>query len=205
MKKSIIVFVISILIIISIFIFWGDVENKIITVLNSLKGQKLQYSFFSFLFLASDIILPIPSSIVMFLNGYVLGIILGSMISLLSLLTSAVIGYYIGQLTSWGYKANEKNNTNVLLNKYGTLSILITRGVPILSESVCILCGFNRIPFKQYFLLNLIGYFPLCLLYGFCGSIGYDKNMFFISFGCSLLISASFWLLRSRFLKITNY
>lgn len=201
MRKSIIVLTTSIVIITLTFIFFGGIEEQISTILNSFQSKKLHYSLLSFAILTSDIALPVPSSIIMYLNGYVLGGIMGSCISLLSLLTSSIIGYYLGKLTSIGLKENTAKNTNTIINKYGTLSIIVTRGIPILSESICIVCGYNKVPFKQYFIFNLIGYFPLCLLYAICGSLGYDKNLFFISFGCSLLISLVFWLLRKKFLK----
>lgn len=201
MRKSIIVLIISIVIITLTFIFFGGIEEQISTTLDNLQSKKIYYSAVSFTILTFDILLPVPSSIVMYLNGYVLGGIGGSCISLLSLLTSSIIGYYIGKLTSVGLKEKSENNTNTIIDKYGILSILITRGIPILSESICIVCGYNKVPFKQYFIFNLVGYAPLCLLYAICGSLGYDNDLFFISFSCSLLISFVFWLLGKKFLK----
>ena len=200
MRKSIIILIISIVIISLTFIFFGGIEEQISTTLNNLQSKKLYYSAVSFTILTSDIVLPVPSSVVMYLNGYVLGSLVGSFISLFSLLISSVIGYYIGKLTSIGLKAKSENS-NKILSKYGTMAILITRGIPILSESICIVCGYNKVPFKQYFIFNLVGYAPLCLLYAVCGSLGYVKDLFFFSFGCSLFISFAFLLLGKKFLK----
>lgn len=193
---------ISSLFIILLFFIFSINEDSIVFFLQDMHEEPIRFSIFSFLLLASDIVLPVPSSIVMYLNGYFLGCAVGSIMSLISLLLSSIIGYYIGKLTSFGLKSRSEKDANATLTKYGMLSILITRGIPILSESLCIVCGYNKLPFKQFFIFNLIGYVPLCLLYAICGSFGYDNNIFFISFGCSLLISVAFVLLGKKFLKI---
>jgi uncharacterized membrane protein YdjX (TVP38/TMEM64 family) len=139
----------------------------------------------------------------MYVNGYVLGIIGGSIISFVSLITSSIIGYYLGRLTSAGLKTTTELKSQLFLNKYGAMAVLLTRGIPILSESVCLVSGYNKMPFNQYLIYNVIGYIPLCILYAYCGSLGYDKNIFLFSFGCSLLISALFWFVGKSIIKKT--
>jgi uncharacterized membrane protein YdjX (TVP38/TMEM64 family) len=177
------------------------VESFFTNLLKRAVADHTTYALFSFLILASDILLPVPSSIVMFTNGYVLGIFYGTVISLLSLVTGSVLGYYLGKFTSLGLRSGSDEKANNIVSRFGALSILITRGIPVLSETICIICGFNKMPFKKYFIYNIIGYFPLCLLYAFCGSIGIDKNIFLISFGCSILITAVFWFFGKKFLQ----
>lgn len=199
MLKNLAVFSLFLLIIISLFFLIGDIEKPIITSLQNLQNQKIRFSFISFIFLSCDVVLPIPSSLIMFFNGFVLGSFIGSVVSLLSLMLSALIGYYLGVLTFKSLKPKEDQRANEIIAKYGFLAILMTRGIPIVSESICAACGYNRMPLKSYLVLNFIGYFPLCLLYSFFGSIGYEKNVFLYSFGCSLLISASFWFIGKKY------
>jgi uncharacterized membrane protein YdjX (TVP38/TMEM64 family) len=177
-----------------------ELETFFVDYLNRASNNKGVYSFMSFSILASDIVLPVPSSIVMYTNGYVLGFFYGFTISLVALMIGALIGYYLGRFTSMGIKAKNDEKAETILAKYGSLSILITRGIPILSETICVVCGYNKMPLKNYLLLNLIGYIPVCMLYAFCGSMGYSKDMFLVTFGCSLLISAAFWIFGKKFL-----
>ena len=82
------------------------------------------------------------------------------------------------------------------------MAILITRGIPVLSESICVVCGYNKMPLKQYVLMNIIGYLPLCILYATFGHAGYNGQHFLLSFGLSLLVSAAFWYFgKNYFLK----
>ena len=200
-RKNVIPLLIAATVVIVTFILFSEFEGSVSNLLNGVSEYPATYVLISFLLLAADIVLPVPSSIVMYLNGYVLGFAAGSIVSLLSLLLSSIIGYYIGRLASVGSKPKSAENANVILAKYGMLSILMTRGIPILSESICVVCGYNKVPFKQYFVFNLMGYVPLCLIYAVCGSLGYDEHVFFISFGCSILVSLSFWFLGKNYFR----
>lgn len=196
MRKAITIpFFVSIALIIVVFLLFQNLEVFFSGLLNHLSSNARLFAPVSFLVLASDIVLPVPSSIVMYVNGYVLGTFMGALLSFLALALSSTIGYYIGMLALVSVKSKNNAKADQLLEKYGAPIILITRGIPILSEAVCIVCGYNKMSFRKYFALNLLGYLPLCLLYAYCGSLGYDKNTFLISFFCSLLVSALFVLL----------
>ena len=200
MKNIWIPFTVSTVSIVLLFMGAENLEIVFTDTLNHIVQNKSLYSLFSFLILASDIILPVPSSVVMFLNGFVLGKFLGSLLSLISLLIGAAVGYCLGMFTSYGFRTKRDNKASFLLEKYGSLAILLTRGIPIISESVCIVYGYNKMPFKHYMMYNLLGYIPVCVLYAVCGSFGYDKNVFLISFLCSLFISFAFWILGKKYL-----
>jgi len=199
-SKIIIPFIIIVSIIIITFLLFDNMEAFFTNLLQQASDNIKTYTAVSFLVLASDILLPVPSSIVMFTNGYILGTLYGAALSFISLMTGSVIGYYLGKFTSLGFKSKADDKANNIVARYGALSILITRGIPVLAETICIICGFNKMPFKKYMIYNVAGYVPLCLLYSFCGSIGYDKNIFLISFGCSILISAFFWFFGRKFI-----
>jgi uncharacterized membrane protein YdjX (TVP38/TMEM64 family) len=200
-NKIIIPFIIIVSVIIISFLLFDNMESFFTNMLQQAADHVKTYILVSFFVLTSDVLLPVPSSIVMFTNGYVLGTFYGTVLSLISLMAGTVIGYYLGKFTSLGFKSKSDDKANNIVSRYGALSILITRGIPVLSETISIICGYNKMPFKTYFLYNMAGYIPLCLLYAFCGSIGYDKNIFLLSFGCSILISAAFWFFGRKFIS----
>jgi uncharacterized membrane protein YdjX (TVP38/TMEM64 family) len=199
-SKIIIPFIIIVSVIIISFLLFDDMEVFFTNMLKQAGDNIKTYTAVSFFALASDILLPVPSSIVMFTNGYILGTLYGAALSFVSLMVGSVIGYYLGKFTSLGFKSKADDKANNIVARYGALSVLITRGIPVLAETICIICGFNKMPFKKYMIYNITGYVPLCLLYAFCGSIGYDKNIFLISFACSILISALFWFFGRKFI-----
>ncbi len=202
MKSIVYPFTISLLLVIVLFIAYDSLEVQFTTLLLNLEQYQWRYAVVSFLILTADILLPVPSSIVMYMNGYVLGIVAGASVSFTALLIGSLIGYYLGQFTSMGLKAKKEERANAFLQKYGAMAILITRGIPVLSESICVVCGYNKMPLKQYVLMNVIGYLPLCVLYASFGNAGYDSHNFILSFGLSLLVSAAFWYFgKNYFLK----
>lgn len=195
MKKITIPFLITAVIVIITFLLFKDMETFFSNSLNKVSHSPYTFASISFLVLTLDIVLPVPSSVVMYINGYVLGVLAGSALSLISLLAGAILGYFLGKLTSAGVKAKSDSATENIMAKYGAMAILISRGIPIISESVCIVCGFNKMPFKQYVMFNILGYLPLCLVYAYCGNVGYDKNTFLLTFGFSVLLTVIFWII----------
>lgn len=191
-----------IFIIIILFLVFGNLETLFIDFLNKARGYQSSYAITSFFILASDIVLPVPSSIIMFTNGLVLGITKGSLLSVLSVMIGSVIGYYLGRFTSYGLKIKSGNNADSFIQRYGELAILVTRAIPILAESVCIVAGYNKMKFGYYIVLNLLGYIPVILVYSICGNAGYGKSAFILSVSASLLISAVFWFCGRRITQL---
>jgi uncharacterized membrane protein YdjX (TVP38/TMEM64 family) len=201
LKNILIPFIIAVTLVVLAFVLFPGIETFFTGLLDRSRHDPGRYTLFSFLALSSDIVLPVPSSIVMYTNGYVLGAIGGTALSVLSLMVSSCIGYFLGLYSSYGFRRNEDAKASLILRKYGDLAILITRGIPVLAESVCIVCGYGRMNFSYYLLLNLAGYIPLSLLYAAFGSLGYSKDLFLLSFGCAVLISGLFWFFGRRFLR----
>jgi uncharacterized membrane protein YdjX (TVP38/TMEM64 family) len=205
MKKLLIPFAVSLMIILVSFVLFQSIELYFENCINAHKGQAGMYSLISFLILVSDILLPVPSSIVMFSNGYVLGMTFGFILSLLSVLPGACIGYLLGRYTSIGLRAREDANAAALMESYGSIAILVSRGIPILSESISVTLGFNKMPFGRFLWFNFAGYVPVCMIYAWFGSMGYSRNAFLLSFCCSILMAVFFWIAGRRMVRKAKY
>ncbi|MDG1332703.1 MAG: VTT domain-containing protein [Crocinitomicaceae bacterium] len=182
-------FLASTVLVILVFVFFEDVEVYIEEMITVSQTNKSDYIWISGLFLSSDILLPVPSSIIMYANGLVLGTLWGTLLSLVCALISSCIGYVLGLLSAKTLGSEKREEASNILNKYGIMAIIISRGVPILSESISYTAGYMRMKFRTFFLLNVIGYLPITLLYAYFGSLGSDLNIFLYCFAASLLIS----------------
>ncbi|WP_461303577.1 TVP38/TMEM64 family protein [Aureisphaera sp.] len=196
MKKIIIPFLFFATAIIVVFLVFGNLEQYFQTLLEEAQSSTSYYSLLSFAILCSDIILPVPSSIVMHFNGMVLGALYGGLLSLVSVMISSVLGYYLGKFTRWGKRSQKDASGVSFLHKYGVFAIIISRGIPILSESIVLLCGYHRINFKTFIIYSLIGYIPVCWIYAYFGSLSND--LFLIAVSVSLLISVITWYIGKR-------
>lgn len=191
MKQILIPLIVSILLISILFVAFENLEVYFEELLATAQTNPGEYSGLSFLVLSSDIVLPVPSSMVMYSNGLVLGLIKGAGLSLISVMISSVIGYFLGRLSAFRSKADER--ARAIIQKYGAVGIIITRGIPILSESIVFTAGYNRLSFRLFLLLSFIGYLPVCLIYAYFGNLAQNANLFLISFFASLLVSLLLW------------
>lgn len=205
MKTILYPFLVTSLVILITFGLFEGLETYFPQQLKALNGHSASYAFISFLILSGDILLPVPSSIVMYLNGLVLGPIWGTLLSFTALMAGAIVGYLIGKFSSQLMNKQKNEQASVLLEKYGPSVLVLTRGIPVISESLCFVSGYNRINFRKYLLFSAIGYLPVCLVYALFGSLGKSDTVSFLwSFAASFVVSGVVWLFSRRLLETTR-
>jgi uncharacterized membrane protein YdjX (TVP38/TMEM64 family) len=174
------------------FIIFQSLETQFSTLLEDAQSSAVAFSGFSFSILVSDIILPVPSSIILYLNGLVLGFAKGFLLSYSALVLSSIFGYGLGRITSFR-KKQDLSKAQAWINQYGYMAIIVSRGIPILSESLSYTAGFNRMKFNRYLISSSLGYLPFCVIFTFFGSKGASEGAFMWSFVASLFLAGVFW------------
>lgn len=204
MKALLYPFLITSLVILVTFGLFEGLETYFPQQLKALNGHAGSYASVSFLVLAGDILLPVPSSIVMYLNGLIVGPLFGTLLSFSALMVGSVVGYFIGKMSAGIAKKQQNEQASLLLEKYGPAILVLTRGIPVISESLCFVCGFNRIHFRRYLLYSAIGYLPVCLVYALFGSMGKSDAVGFLwSFAASFAVSGLVWYFSRRLMEST--
>jgi uncharacterized membrane protein YdjX (TVP38/TMEM64 family) len=182
MKKLLSILFFSSLFVVFLFIMFADVEQYISDLLQS-PASLAVYSVFSFFFLMSDIVLPVPSSMIMILNGKVLGVFYGTMLSLLSGLFSSCLGFYLGRrsnnLLSRFFSRQDVEEGNSFVARYGSMAIAFSKAIPVLSESVSFVSGTTAISLKNFLLYSFAGHAVVAILYAYVGSLNraIDSNL----------------------------
>ena len=148
--------------------------------------------------LIADVLLPVPSSLVMVAHGALFGVVLGTLLSLLGSTGAAVFGFWIGRrggkLLERLVTAEERARANRLLERWGTLAIIVTRPIPLLAETVAIMAGASSLGWGRTTLAALAGSLPPALLYALTGaSAGRFQNTA-LMFLFVLLITGLFWI-----------
>ncbi len=200
MRRLIIPLLVVILVIIVLFLGLPGLEMRFEQlIIESANSTKSYFAAISFVLLALDVFLPVPSSIVMFFNGSVLGLFAGTAWSLFAGVVSASLGFYLGrafyQRMNRGYRSEEISKAQHIIERYGFAGIIATRGIPILSEAIAIICGNIAYDFKRFFIANCIGLLPISLLYAYIGSQSLDTDSFLWAFGINVLVAAVFLLM----------
>ena len=124
--------------------------------------------------LAADVLLPVPSSLIMIGNGSVFGTMQGSLVSLIGGLAASLTGWGMGRLGSQSLQryVGEEGlaRAHTFLQRWGDLAILLSRPIPVLAEAVAILCGSLRVSPFRLVVFSALGLYPPCLLYAYAGS-----------------------------------
>ena len=149
--------------------------------------------------LIADVVLPVPSSIVMVAHGALFGVLWGTVLSLVGSVGAAVFGFAIGRrggrLLERVVTAAERERASSIVERWGTLAIIVTRPVPLLAETVAIMAGASSMSWRALVVASLAGSLPPALVYSLTGAAVANLQNTALMFGLVLLIAGVFWLL----------
>ena len=147
--------------------------------------------------LVADVVLPVPSSLVMVAHGALFGVVGGTLLSLLGSVGAAVFGFAIGRrggrLLERLVTPAERERADQLLKRWGALAVIVTRPVPVLAETVAIMAGTSSLGWGRMTLAALVGSLPPALLYAITGASVVNLQHTALVFGCVILIAGVFW------------
>jgi uncharacterized membrane protein YdjX (TVP38/TMEM64 family) len=147
--------------------------------------------------LVADVLLPVPSSLVMVAHGALFGVVGGTLLSLLGSVGAALFGFAIGRrggrMMERLVTPAERERANYLLKRWGTLAIIVTRPVPLLAETVAIMAGTSSLGWGRVALAALAGSLPPALLYAITGASVANLQNTTLVFGFVMLIAGVFW------------
>lgn len=145
-----------------------------------------------------DVLLPVPSSLVMVAHGALFGVIVGTLLSLSGSLGAALFGFAIGRrggkILERLVTPAERARANNLLARWGALAIIITRPIPLLAETVAIMAGASSLGWGTVTLASVVGSLPPALLYAITGAAASTFQNTSLMFGMVLLVAGLFWL-----------
>lgn len=126
--------------------------------------------------LAADVLIPVPSSLVMVAHGAIFGMAAGALLSLLGRAGSFLVGYLVGRRFSAAAARlighEELDRANDRLRTWGLPAIAATRPMPLVSETVSIAAGISRLPLARGLLAAVAGSVPEAVLFGAAGAAG---------------------------------
>jgi uncharacterized membrane protein YdjX (TVP38/TMEM64 family) len=153
--------------------------------------------------LASDVLLPVPSSIVSTLGGAALGAVGGTFASWLGMMISCLIGYWLGRsgrpLGRRLVGTSEMKRLENLEARIGDWAIVAVRAVPVLAEASTILAGMGRMRPARFVWLSVLSNLGVSAVYATIGSLSGRADAFLPAFGVSLLLAGLAILVGKRF------
>lgn len=148
--------------------------------------------------LIADVLLPVPSSLVMVAHGALFGVVGGTLLSLVGSLGATMFGFWLGRrgrrLLERLVHSEERERANNLLKRWGALAIIVTRPVPLLAETVAIMAGTSPMNWGRTALAALAGGLPPALLYALTGASARKFQNTALVFAFVLLVAGFFWM-----------
>lgn len=193
--------------IITPFMIWGDqVDEWTLKFLKSAGSRPFLTASVLGGLLASDILLPIPSSIVSTGCGILLGTAAGTITSLAGMIISCITGYWLGRafgrpaaIRLVGGKDIEKFEE--VSRRFGIWALVIARPVPVLAEVSILFAGISRVPFPRFMLVTSLSNLGISLGYAAIGSLAADLNSFLTAFFAGICLPGLFMLVTRRLKK----
>ena len=154
--------------------------------------------------LASDVLLPIPSSLVATASGYLLGVGPGAAVSWAGMTAGGLIGYLLGSRPARHFTRRfvgdaELARASSVFERWGEWAIVVCRSVPVLAEASVVFAGVAGMPLPKFLLLSGLSNLAIALAYASVGSFALRANSFLMAFtGAIVLPAIAMALLRKR-------
>ncbi len=129
---------------------------------------------FVILILSTDILLPIPSSLISTMGGVNLGPLVGSLASMVGMTIGASLGYWLARwfgrpLVRRLSREKDLERAEKINHRFGPGMILLTRGVPVLAEASVLLSGMHGLRWRRFLLPMLVSNLILSTGYSLIG------------------------------------
>lgn len=136
------------------FAAWGDaIDAWTRATVEKAGGDRVLVAAVLFLVLASDILLPVPSSLASTSCGLFLGLWTGFAVSFAAMSASAAAGYALGRFCSDRAArlvgASDMAALRSFQRRFGPWLLLAMRPVPVLAEASAVFAGIGRMPVES--------------------------------------------------------
>jgi uncharacterized membrane protein YdjX (TVP38/TMEM64 family) len=143
--------------------------------------------------LATDIFLPVPSSVVATLAGYELGVTGGTLVAWIGMSLGAAIGFELARrwgqrLVQWLTRPADLERTNRLVDAYGPTLLVVGRGVPVLAEATVLIMGMHGLSWRRFLPPMLLSNLGLALAYAAFGEVASRYNWLPLAMAVSIAI-----------------
>ena len=155
-------------------------------------------------FLAGDIFLPIPSSVMSTASGAAFGFWLGSIVSWCGMNLACGLGYLLGywlapHTVQSMAGTDEMKRLHRISQDHGNLVLVLCRAVPVLAEASVLLAGMGHMSLGRFMLITSLTNLGISIAYSAVGASAVNYNSFILAFTGALIIPALAMLLIRRF------
>lgn len=195
------------LLIIVPFVIWGDAVTEWFNVqIEAAQGRRGAAALVMFGLLASDIVIPVPSSLVSTCCGMILGFTRGFLVSFFAMCVSAAAGYLLGRFCSGYARRMVGERDMAALARFQERNsgwwLLLLRPVPVLAEASVIFSGIGREPPGVAAVWVLLGNAVVSAVYAAVGAWSGSSESMLPAFAGTLAVTGLLMLIGRRKTRI---
>lgn len=188
------------------FLFWGDLLTSTFTATGAVEWLA-DYGRWAWaaglVLLTSDLLLPVPGTVVMSALGYLYGTVAGGLLSAAGSFLSGALAYVLCRRFGTGAARRILGDTDFergerLFARVGGWLVVLSRWLPILPEVVACMAGLTRMPARTFFLALACGSLPPAFTFAAVGQAGTHHPLLAVL--ASAVIPVVFWLLVRPFI-----
>ena len=151
------------------------------------------------LLLASDLFVPVPSSLVATASGMLLGLVPGMAATWVGMQSGALAGYGVGRWAGRRVAArivgeSELRRAAGAHARWGGLFLIASRAVPVLAEGSVVIAGVASMPLLRFFACVGMSNLAIATVYAGVGAYVRDVNTFLMAFAASILLPGTLML-----------
>ena len=124
--------------------------------------------------LVADALLPVPASLVMISLGSLYGPVVGIALGVTGRFGMAIAALALGRVGGPVFERAvpdwDRDHARHLVDRYGALAIIVSRPVPLLAETVLLLAGAARMPWRRALAAAFVGSIPEAIAYSLVGA-----------------------------------
>jgi uncharacterized membrane protein YdjX (TVP38/TMEM64 family) len=143
--------------------------------------------------LSTDVLLPIPSSVVSTVAGAQLGVLPATLVSWLGMTLGAALGFALAK--AFGRPLAERLSSGDDLRRldrfseaYGAGLLVATRALPILAEAAVLLLGATRLPWRKFWPPILLANLGIAAVYSGLGHVARGVDQFALALAVSIAL-----------------
>jgi len=160
-------------------------------------------AFAVLMLLVVDLVLPVPSSVVMVLSGAVFGVVKGAAIALAGSVGCSLAGFELARRYGRGAATRIAGAADVAhmertFHRYGAGAVLVTRPLPIVKEAVSVVAGLSGMKRSTYVVATFAGAIPEAAIYAYAGAASRDAGSLVPALVILVGIAAAGWLVWRR-------
>ena len=179
-RPLVIIAIVMLVPIVPFVVLGSGFENNLQTWFST-KISPAEFASAVVLLLASDIVLPVPSSFVSTLAGSRLGIVNATCVSWIGMMIGVFLGFaiarWIGPAVAGRFAATEDlERLQRLSERYGALTLAITRPIPILAEAAILLLGMSKLSWRTFLWITCLSNAAIALVYSILGSLSFEQG-----------------------------